>query len=130
MESTTPSTALNEIPPVEKLHPIPYWHTAALVLVLGFLSVANLKSGHGAHSGHGHVRIYVATIIYEWLFTLYVWWGVRRSGGTLRQLIGGRWEDFGDVLLDFALAGGVWMAALMAIAIAAIAMGMGHGGSL
>ncbi len=130
MESTTPSTALNEIPPVEKLHPIPYWHTAALVLVLGFLSVANLKSGHGAHSGHGHVRIYVATIIYEWLFTLYVWWGLRRSGGTLRELIGGRWKSIEDFLIDIAVATGTWIGTLLVIAVAAIAMGMDHSGSL
>ncbi len=130
MESTTPSTALNEIPPVENLHPIPYWHTAALVLVLGFLSIANLKSGHGAHSGHGHVRIYLATIAYEWLFTVYVWWGLRRSGGTLRELIGGRWKSIEDFLIDIAVATGTWIGTLLVIAVAAIAMGMDHSGSL
>ena len=109
---------------------VAYWHTAVLVLVLLVLSLANTKSGHGAHSGRTHVRMYLGTITYEWLLTAYVWWGVRRAGGTLRQLIGGRWDDFGDFLLDIALAGGVWLTALMAIAMAAVAMGMGHSGSL
>lgn len=109
---------------------VSYWHTAVLVVVLLVLSLGNSKSGHGVHSGHAHLRIYLVTIAYEWLLTGYVWWGVRRSGGTLRQLVGGRWDDFGDFLLDVALAGGVWFTALMAIAMAAVAMGMGHGGSL
>ena len=108
---------------------VPYWHTFVLVLVLLALSFGNTRSGQGAHSGHAHLRIYVATMVYEWLLTGYVWWGVRRAGGTLRQLIGGRWDDFGDFLLDIALAGGVWFGALMAIAVAAVAMGMGHGGA-
>jgi membrane protease YdiL (CAAX protease family) len=130
MESTTPSSALSETLPVENSHPIPYWHTAALLLVLGALSVGNVKSGHGALSGHAHVRIYLATIVYEWLFTGYVWWGLRRAGGSLRELIGGRWRTVEDFLLDIAIAAGAWIGALMVIAIAAIAMGMNHSGSV
>ena len=87
MESNLPETALagaEPLPsvPAESPRVIPYWHTAALLLVLGALSVGNAKSAHGAHSGNSHIRIYLATIIYEWLFTAYVWWGVRRAGGT------------------------------------------------
>ena len=109
---------------------VPYWHTALLVMVLLGLSLSNSEGGHGGHSGHGQLRIYLVTIVYEWLLLSYVWWGVRRSGGALRELIGGRWNDIGDFLLDIALAGGVWMAALMAMAMAAVAMGMGHGAGL
>jgi uncharacterized protein len=142
MESTTPDatpgtasgrvpdTALNATQSVENSHPIPYWHTVALVLVLGVMSLANAKTGHGAHIGNGHVRIYLATIIYEWLFTGYVWWGVRRAGGSLRELIGGRWKNVEDFLLDVAIAVGAWFGALLVIAVAAIALGMDHSGSI
>jgi CAAX protease family protein len=109
---------------------VPYWHTAVLLIVMLVLSLANTNSGRAVHSGSSHLRIYLGTIVYEWLLTGYVWWGVRRSGGTLRQLIGGRWDDLGDFLLDIALAGAVWLGALIAVAMAAVAMGMGHGGSL
>src|SRR6266508_4926252 len=102
LESTTPAVSGQRVS---------YWHTALLVVVLLVLSLGNSKSGHGIHSGHAHLRIYLVTIAYEWLLTGYVWWGVRRSGGTLRQLVGGRWDDFGDFLLDVALAGGVWFGA-------------------
>jgi membrane protease YdiL (CAAX protease family) len=130
MESTTPDDALNATMPVENSRPIPYWHTIALVLVLGALSLANVKSGHGARAGEAHARIYIATIIYEWLLTLYVWWGLRRAGGSLRELIGGRWKSFEDFLLDVAIAAGCWIGTLMVLAVAAIAMGMNHSGSI
>lgn len=110
--------------------PIPYWHTALLLLVLGGFSLLNAKSGHGVHSGHAPVRIYLATMIYEWLLTGYVWWGLRRSGLTLHELIGGRWKRVGDFLFDIALAVSVWFGALLVIAVAAIAMGMDHSGSI
>jgi membrane protease YdiL (CAAX protease family) len=142
MESTTPDSALPEstagsasaltpgtLPPVER-RPIPYWHTAVLVAVLGFFSVANARSGHGALSGHAHIRIYLATMIYEWLFTGYVWWGLRRAGLSLRELIGGRWQSVEDFLLDFAVAAGSWFGALLVIAVAAIAMGMDHSANI
>jgi hypothetical protein len=126
MESTTPEVTLQ----VEDSHPIPYWHTIALVLVLGVLSLGNIKSAHGALSGGAHVRIYIATILYEWIFTGYVWWGLRRAGGSLRELIGGRWKSVEDFLLDIALATGSWFGAVLLIAVAAIAMGMNQAGSL
>ena len=127
MDSTTPGTA--SAPPAESNRPVAYWHTAVLVLVLLLLSLGNAKSAHAAHSIH-HLRIYLATIAYEWLLTGFIWWGLRRSGGTLRELIGGRWHDVGDFLLDLAFAGGVWLAALIVIALAAVAMGMGHAGNV
>jgi hypothetical protein len=111
-------------------HPIPYWHTALLVIILGVLSLANVKSGHGARVGQGHVRIYLATMAYEWAFTGYVWWGLRRAGGSLRELIGGRWQSVEDFLLDIAIAVGGWFSILLVIAVAAIAMGMNQPGSI
>lgn len=140
MESTPPGFALPdpvsapastpEAVPPERLRVIPYWHTAVLVLVMGVLSLANAKSGHGALSGHAHVRIYVATMIYEWLITAYVWWGLRRAGLRMRELIGGRWKSVEDFLLDIVLAIGAWFGALLVIAVAALAMGMNHTGNL
>jgi hypothetical protein len=126
MESITPGTAgtsLNATLPPES-RPIPYWHTAVLLLVLGGFSLLNAESDHGIHSGHAPVRIYLSTMIYEWLLTGYVWWGLRRSGLTLRELIGGRWESVGNFLFDIALAFFVWFGALLVIAVAAFAMGM------
>jgi CAAX protease family protein len=117
-------------PDVEPSSHVPYWHTIVLVLVLLALSVLNAGIARGGIPAHSQLRIYLVTIVYEWLLTAYIWWGLRRSGGTLRELIGGRWEDLGDFLLDFAIAGGTWIAAMMALALLAFAMGMGRGGDL
>jgi len=135
MESNSPEPALTGAeppPPVTAESPrvIPYWHTAALLLVLGVLSVGNMKSGHGAHSGNSHIRIYLATIIYEWLFTAYVWWGVRRAGGTIRELIGGRWKRVEDFLLDVAIASAAWIGTLLVLAVVALGLGMQHASNI
>jgi len=139
MESASPGTdipgtanhspAPNSTPPGENGNPIPYWHTALLLLVLVLFSLGNMKSSQAAHAGD-HVRIYLATMFYEWLLTAFVWWGLRRSGGSLRELIGGRWHSVGDFFLDIVIAMGVWLSALMMIALAAFAMGMNHAGNL
>jgi membrane protease YdiL (CAAX protease family) len=126
-----PETALPSAEPlapitVESPRDIPYWHTALLLLVLGVMSVGNARTGHGLHSGNSHIRIYLATIIYEWLFTAYVWWGVRRSGGTLRELIGGRWQRVEDFLLDIAIASAAWIGTLLLLAVVALGLGMQH----
>ena len=135
MESNPSETALPApepaaLPPVVGPRVIPYWHTAVLVLVLGVMSLANVKSDHGMTSGNSHLRIYLATIAYEWLFTAYVWWGVRRAGGTMRELIGGRWQGIGDFVRDVAIAAAAWFCALMLIAVVALAMGMNHAGNV
>jgi membrane protease YdiL (CAAX protease family) len=109
---------------------IPYWHTAVLLLILGGFSLLNAKSGHLTHSGRAPIGIYLSTMVYEWLLTGYVWWGLRRSGLTLRELIGGRWKSVGDFFFDSALAVSVWFGTLLVIAMAALAMGMDHSGSI
>ena len=111
-------------------HPIPYWHTALLLLVLVLFSLGTPRAVTAAHSGHAPVRIYLATMVYEWLLTAYVWWGLRRSEARLHELIGGRWKRVGDFFLDIVMAVGVWFGTLLVIAVAAIAMGMDHSGNL
>ncbi len=109
---------------------IPYWHTALLLFVLIALSLINVKTGHGSSSGRSHINIYLVTMIYEWLLTLFVFWSIRRSGLKIRELIGGRWETIEDFLLDVAIGVGAWFGALILLAIAAQFIGMDHAGSL
>jgi uncharacterized protein len=146
MESSTPGTKNGSAPdavpdtsaaampkvswPVAGPRPIPYWHTAVLLIVLAFFSVANAQSGHSMHSGHAHVRIYLATIVYEWLLTAYVWWGLSHWGGSLRELIGGRWRRVEDFLTDIAISVGAWFGALAVLAIVAFAMGMNQSSNI
>lgn len=131
MESTTPDTAFKgTLPAGNPSQTISYWHTVPLLLVLGCFSFLNAKGAQGIHSSHAHLRVYIATMGYEWLFTAYVWWGLRRAGLSMHELIGGRWRSVEDFLLDVALAVATWLGALMIIAIAAVAMGMDHSGNI
>jgi membrane protease YdiL (CAAX protease family) len=125
-ESALPAAETPVLPPVPQPREIPYWHTAVLLLVLAVMSLLNMKSGHGRSSGDSHLRIYLVTIAYEWLLTAYVWWGVRRSGSSLRELIGGRWQSVEDFLLDIGIGLGGWIAALVVLAGIAVAMGMNN----
>jgi hypothetical protein len=131
MESDSQETALAGAVPQVPLtvatpRDIPYWHTALLLVVLAAMSIGNVKAGHGLHSSSGHIRIYLITIAYEWLFTLYIWWGVRRAGGSFRELIGGRWKRFEDFLVDVAVACGAWIGTLLCLAVIALAFGLSH----
>jgi hypothetical protein len=125
-DSATPVVPAGAEQTVEAPRNIPYWHTFALIAVLGVLSAGNAHSSYGAYSGQAHTRIYIATIVYEWIFTGYVWWGLSRAGLKLRELIGGRWQSVEDFLLDVALSIGVWIGTWIVLAMIAIAMGMDH----
>lgn len=128
--TTPPEPLVPEVPAVPQQRLVPYWHTALLLLVFVGMSLLNTKSGHGRDSGNSQTRIYLATMFYEWLLVGYVWWGVRRAGGSLREMIGGRWKKVEDFLLDIGIAFGGWFATLTVIACLAVALGLNHGNSI
>lgn len=117
MESS--ETSLPALPPVVEpqgpAYIAPWWHTALLVLfLLGFSAL-----GSGGHPGLDHsmrMRLYVSTIVMEWLMLLFIVWGLRRKKQTtLSDLIGGRWKAPEDFLLDVAVAFGFWIVAALVL---------------
>jgi CAAX protease family protein len=94
----------------------PSWHTALLVaLFLGLaLSGAAFQLRSGSKPGmlqqHPHVvPLYLSLIVMEWGLFYLVWkGGLGRSGTKLRELIGGRWANAKEVLVDAGLALGLW----------------------
>jgi len=127
MESETSFTgaAPETMPPSRSPGCVPYWHTAVLVAIILLLSLANAQ-GDRLNEDVSHLRLYLGTMAYEWILVLFVWWGLRRAGISLREMIGGRWHSFGDFVLDGLIAAGAWFGALMVLAAAAYAMGMQH----
>jgi len=125
-------------PPGEQQAPAyiaPWWHTALLVLfLLGFSAL-----GSGGHPGLDHslrMKLYISTMVMEWLMLLFIVWGLRRkkrlvvrhtaddSQGalaveqhqtTLSDLVGGRWKTPEDFLLDVAVAFGFWIVAVLVL---------------
>lgn len=60
---------------------------------------------------------YFVLIAFEWVLLAYVWFGLRRGGSSLRQIIGGKWNSARDVFRDIGIAFAFWLAALAILAI-------------
>ena len=108
----------------------PWWHSALLVLfLLGFSAL-----GSAGHPGLNHsmrMKLYISTIVMEWLMVLFIAWGIRRNrSSSLSQLVGGRWKTPEDFLLDIAVAVGFWLVALAVLAAVGFALGMNNVGHL
>ena len=109
--------------PVVSHNPVaPAWHTIVLIVVLIVFSFMGARSGHPIATNHGPIPQYVLQMVWEWLVFAYVVFGLRLSGLSLRELIGGRWNSVEDVLLDVAVAFGFWIAALISLSAIGYAM--------
>jgi membrane protease YdiL (CAAX protease family) len=88
----------------------PLWHTAVVLFVL---MGASLGGSRGVHplAGHSKLPQYLWTMAWEWVLAGFVYLGIRKRI-KLRQLIGGRWSNPEDVLLDLMIAAGFWLAAI------------------
>lgn len=53
-------------------------------------------------------RACIHSIIIEWILLLYAWAGVRRYGGSMADLTGGRWQNWKQLGLDVLIAAGFW----------------------
>jgi uncharacterized protein len=102
----------------------PAWHTAVLIVVLVGFSFLGARSGHPVASNHGRIAQYIVQMGWEWLVFGYVLFGLRRTGVSVRELVGGRWSSIEDVLLDIAIAFGFWIAAIVSLSALGYAMHM------
>lgn len=84
----------------------PAWHTAVLVAFLLGISALGARTGHFGGSRYGRVGGYVWVMFLEWMMVAFIWYGVRRRGGRLSDLIGGRWTRLRDVFRDLGIAFG------------------------
>jgi len=123
MATSLPSA---EMGPPTPHYVAPWWHTVFLVLfLLGFSAL-----GSAGHQGLDHslrMKLYLSTVVMEWLMVLFIIWGLRRNRtATLRDLIGGRWNKPEDFLIDVAVAFGFWIVAALVLAAAGYALGMSN----
>ena len=105
------SAAAASISAQGRRHIAPIWHTIGLLVLLALPVVRGIyQQSPGSpnsqiFSSHSQVfvRFYIPVLIFEWVLAAYVYWGVRRGGMTLRELIGGRWASATDFFRDLAL---------------------------
>jgi len=94
----------------------PIWHTVLLVSIFlgvtiaGALFQRHAQSTSGVLQQHPNVvPLYLSVIAVEWFLVYGVWAGIRIRGVRLVDLIGGRWHDAKNVLIDIVLAIVVWI---------------------
>ena len=124
METSVPSPVIDQSSPSPFI--APWWHTVVLVLfLLGFSAL-----GSAGHTGLDHslrMKLYLSTVVMEWLMVLFIVWGLRRTKtSSLGDLIGGRWKTPEDFLLDIAVAVGFWLVAIAVLAGVGFALGMNN----
>jgi len=96
--------------------------------VLFILLGASLGGSRGVHPlGVDKIAQYLWTMSWEWLLTAFVYLGVRKRI-TLRELIGGRWANVEDVLIDLVVASAFWLAAIAVLGVGAKLMHLDEAG--
>jgi len=104
-------------------------HTIVLLLVMIGASVAGYFSVHRLRDTPNPNRLffYGVTMAWEWIVVAYIYWGVRRHGKPMRELVGGGWTRARDFFRDLGIAVSFWIAALIVLGIAAHVVGTSGG---
>jgi len=108
----------------------PLWHTAVLVIAILLLSAAGSNRQHLVTTSRARVLQYLLTLTWEWLLFAFCVWGARKSGTGLRELVGGRWREIEDALIDVLTVAGFWIAAMVVLALAARLLHLAGGNQL
>ncbi len=99
-------------------------HTILLIVVLTAVAFLGYLSTNQPAAAHPRNKLffYLTTMAWEWLLVGYIYWGLRRRGKSFRNIAGKSWNSVGSFFLDFAIAFGFWIAAIVILAIVANAM--------
>jgi membrane protease YdiL (CAAX protease family) len=89
----------------------PLWHTALLILILFGVSTlsARMLNTSNLPTSQPRIPLYISVIISECALVYFVAMGLRRTGTTLKDLIGWRWRSPQQALLGAATAAGFFL---------------------
>lgn len=82
----------------------PLWHTALIVFLILLNSFGGSSKLSAVHGSSARILLYAGTFITQLVLILLVWFGIRKRGVRMRDLIGGRWKTVEAFLLDVVLA--------------------------
>jgi membrane protease YdiL (CAAX protease family) len=93
----------------------PVWHTVVLLAVFAAITALGWSAQRRAQA-HSHnavparlVPLQMQAIVFEWATLAWVWFGVRRKGVRVRELVGGQWLNAKSIAIDVLLAAGLWI---------------------
>lgn len=69
----------------------------------------------------------VLAVVFQWALVGFVWLGIRKTGTTLRELVGGRWATAWDVARDIGIGLAFWLVWWIALIAFALASGVKGG---
>jgi uncharacterized protein len=97
-------------------------HTAVLlVILLGGASMMYFSAGRMRAVEHpSRLAFYLTTMVWEWLLTAYVLFGVRHHGTPLVEVTGARWKTTKDVFRDAGVALVFWVVALVVLGLTSV----------
>ncbi len=116
--STASSPAPVDIKPIA-----PVWHTALIVAILLLFSFLGSNPNSVVMHGGSRILVYGGTFFFELVLFVLIWIGVRRSGVTMRDLIGGRWTSVESFLIDVGIAVGFFICAALILTGVRVALG-------
>lgn len=106
--SSSPTLAANVKNESRPASIAPAWHTAAVLIVFLALSLIGALGLDRTLSERAHGRIfsYLLVMAIEWGMAAFIYYGVRRRGVRIADLVGGSWLRAKDVFCDLGIAVG------------------------
>jgi uncharacterized protein len=104
----------------------PVWHTILFIVIPIGLSFFQYRSASETKLAQvpSLLPTYVFTVIYELVLLGYVYFlGLRRRNVTISEIVGGRWERWGQFWLDVGIALLFWLVVDVVLAILSLELG-------
>jgi membrane protease YdiL (CAAX protease family) len=89
-------------------------HTISVLLILGAWAFVGKMD---AALSSSHIRLYLSSILAEWLVFAFVAVGVWRSTGSLPMILGKPWRSARQLLRDCGVAAAFWVVSIILLAI-------------
>lgn len=109
----------------------PRWHFAIFLFfqvamaVNGGSTLRRITAADDPEAMQARLMWYYAMIIaWEWMQFAYVWWGVRRRGVSLRELVGGSWDSPWDLVKDVGIGLAFWFLWMFGLILFTVATGI------
>jgi membrane protease YdiL (CAAX protease family) len=100
---------MKHLPVASTRHSLVFLGIVAGVILAGFAAQNREVAGGGLVESHVNViPIYLSVTLLNWLLTLFAWKGIRKRGGSIRSIVGGRWENAREILRDLGIAAIFW----------------------
>lgn len=93
------------------------WHTVLLlVFVVGWFYFGRVRFPYlRGLPGFNLIAVYIRLILFESALVAYIAWGLHRRGGSLRVIIGGRWDSAKKIIIDVGVAALFWFAVILCL---------------